>query len=156
MPKAANSYCQECTWGATPITAVLALNRKKYDEENFEDQLVMNGMYDKDTVMAESCNACCLRQASSCINKPVLDKTLADAQIIVEGAKQKESMKSGMCSFWLETRTCTMTSLSGGKKECIVDFDLQQLVSAAPANVISVASPLFAGMMLLGTRVLLV
>jgi len=135
MPKKDNEYCKECTWGKTSITAILSINRKVYDDENYEDQLVMNSIYNKATVMAESCNACCLKQSVSCVDKPVSSKTLADSQMTVLGGQQLEALNTGMCTYWLEERKCS-TDLSN-KQVCKTELDLQQLVSAAPKTVFS-------------------
>jgi len=130
MPKAENDYCNECNWGMTQITSIYTLNRKIYDSNNYKDQLVMNSMYDKDTVMAESCKACCKSQSVSCINKGVSNEVLAASTMTVEGSKQVDAMRSGMCSFWLMERSCDVVNR---KQKCTVDLEMQTLVNAAPA-----------------------
>ena len=148
MPKAENKYCEECTWGKTQVSSILTLNRKQFEEGNYKDELAVNSIYDKDTVMFESCNACCLRQSLSCINKGVTADVLTTTAINVEGSKQLDAISKGMCSFWLEDRSCT-TNPRTLKQTCTTELQLQQLVSAAPAISVSWSALVGLGLLML-------
>ena len=75
----------------------------------------------------------------SCVNKPVSSNILADSQMSALGSVQLESMKGGMCTYYLEERKCSFNSVTQ-KEECTPELDVQQLVSAAPRTSASVAT----------------